>query len=87
MARMNKFDPIAEELAAMELLAQARQARRRSPRVDVPDPYRPAPRRPPAEPLPDLAKAVALMAQADTQEPPAATQINSSAGRDQETGS
>jgi hypothetical protein len=48
---MNKFDPIAEELAAIELLAQARQARRRSPRVDVPDPYRPASRRP-AEPQP-----------------------------------
>jgi hypothetical protein len=41
----NQVDREAEERAAERLLAQARRARLRSKRVELPDPYRPAPRR------------------------------------------
>jgi hypothetical protein len=49
----------AEELAAVAQLAAAKAARLRIGRVDVPNEYRPAPRRPPAQPVDIVGKALA----------------------------
>jgi hypothetical protein len=46
-------DPIAEEARALELMALSRRWRTTHPqRLAVPDPYRPAPRRPVPKPEP-----------------------------------
>jgi hypothetical protein len=61
------INQVDEEARAIELLAVATRARLQSKRVDVPDPYRPPPRRPPAQPVTDLAAIAAELKLKDEQ--------------------
>ena len=69
MTRTTADQIAAEEARAIEQLAAAKRWRLCAGRQVVLDQYA-APRRPAPEPLPDLSKAVALMAQGTPQEPP-----------------
>jgi hypothetical protein len=62
MTKTKPIDPAAEELAALEQLARAKRARLRAGRQEVPDPWRPLPRRPVAEPKPATPRLADMLA-------------------------